>query len=112
MALYVDDILLIGELNLINTFLRNIKTNFNVRYIANVTKFVGCQFEWNKDSKSVVLHQGDLVGQLIEAFKDEICTLRSCSTPGTPSAHRILHHPKSGSRSFCTQELSSKGSPR
>jgi hypothetical protein len=59
-----------------------IEKTFKVRKNIEVKEFIGCQFKWKPDGKSVILHQTRIVDKLLEAFGDEVKKMKIFGTPG------------------------------
>ena len=52
---------MIGNENNLNVFAEEIQGFFKVKIERGVDDFVGCEFEWNEDGSSVILHQTRII---------------------------------------------------
>ena len=83
-GLYVDDLLIFGDNVNIDDFLRELTRKFTIKRMNEVTDFVGCEFNWENDNKSVILHQSKIIRKIESAFQNDIQGLQAYVTPATP----------------------------
>ena len=70
-AIYVDDILLIGKENEVLQVKEQIKTNFCIKDIGELDFIIGIKFE--KCNNDYVMHQLGYINELLKKFKLEKC---------------------------------------
>ena len=64
LGLYVDDILVTGEFDVVEKFVKEFMSKFKSRYYEEVKDFIGCELNWDLDNKSVLLHQTTMIKKL------------------------------------------------
>ena len=57
LGLYVDDIIVTGKNDEVKKFTDEFQNKFKSRYYESVEDFIGCEFKWNYEESSVILHQ-------------------------------------------------------
>ena len=62
--MYVDDIMIIGEKNVIDYFMRIFGDRFSCRTYSVVYEFIGCQISWNNNGSEVIFHQTRMINKL------------------------------------------------
>ena len=82
LGLYVDDLMICGPYDDVKVTIEILESKFKLRKSDELEEFVGCQFKWNEDHKSVILHQSRISNKIVENFKDEIGELKIYKTPG------------------------------
>jgi len=70
-AVYVDDILLIGKENEVLQVKEQIKTNFSIKDIGELDFIIGIKFE--KCNNGYIMHQLGYINELLKKFKLEKC---------------------------------------
>ena len=79
MGIYVDDCLLIGDKEAIDSTVDDIKKQFDIT-TEDVKDFVGCSIE--KQNERILLHQPDLIKRLLKSFEKDIKNItREYDTP-------------------------------
>ena len=51
LGLYVDDILVTGEFDVVENFVKEFMNKFKSRYYEDVQDFIGCELKWDLDNK-------------------------------------------------------------
>lgn len=80
----MDDLLLLGQDDLIEEFFHDLKSRFTITVEENVGKFVGCELLWNKEERSVLLKQMDIINKIEDQFSDVLTTMKKSKTPSPP----------------------------
>ena len=87
-AVYVDDLLIVGHNTHLTWFTAMISTEFEIRVDTTVTEYVGTQLisltdndATNSNEKTIYLHQTRLSTQITTDFADLLLT-RKVKTPG------------------------------
>ena len=78
-GLYVDDLLIIGPTNQVNTLLEELKNIFEVRVDKDIKEFVGC--ELIVQDYKIILHQRKIIAKLLQEFNEEIKDLKFKGCP-------------------------------
>ena len=81
LGLYVDDILMIGNQDDIDEIVIKIERNFDIRINEDIEEFIGCQFKWDYDKKSVILHQLRLINKIEDEFGVFLASTRLHDSP-------------------------------
>ena len=64
LGLYVDDIIVTGEFDVVEDFIKNFRDRFKSRYYEQVKDFIGCELKWDMETNSVLLHQMTMIEKL------------------------------------------------
>lgn len=64
----MDDLFVSGYDKSVESTVVMIEREFNIRRTEDVKEFIGCQFERNKDGKSVIFHQKRIVDKVLKCF--------------------------------------------
>ena len=70
MAIYVDDILMVGDKDAVRCAIEEIMKSFDVKHSPDIEEFVGCTIE--KDGEKLLLSQPDLIQKLAKQFHDQV----------------------------------------
>jgi len=63
-GLYVDDILITGELCEVEDFTKKFGEKYKSRVFDEVNDFIGCELVWNSDKSKVILHQSGMIEKM------------------------------------------------
>ena len=78
-GLYVDDILLLGDNNMLENTTKNIKKEFELTVKDTLDEYVGSQIEFRKNY--LFIHQRRLIEKIEKEFKEYISNMKSKKTP-------------------------------
>ena len=93
--MYVDDMLVIGKKEQIQDFAYKIRKEFSVKIQHNLTNYLGCEFQMNKERTRGWLGQPSIIKSLEQKFGDRAMKERLSLTPGTPRfTARRLENPE------------------
>ena len=70
-ALYVDNVLIVGRRQVIDDFVLKFGRDFNIRVDLQVKDFVGVELDWIKEG-TLKIHQQKLTSKLLDKWKQEI----------------------------------------
>ena len=90
-GLYVDDLLFIGDHELITEEIYKINDSYGIRMKYPVTDYVGCELVHEKDG--IKLHQMTIINKIADNFKNEISN-KFYKTP--MQTHTHLLKPENG----------------
>ena len=82
-GIYVDDIIIIGVKESIESLILGLKKRFTIKHCLKVEEFIGCEFQWIKH-KQVTLHQSKLINKLQKIFGPDVQDMQRYSTPEIP----------------------------
>lgn len=64
LGLYVDDILVTGEFDVVENFVKEFQNKLKSIYYEEVHDFIGCELKWDLERNSVLLHQSTMISKL------------------------------------------------
>ena len=64
LGLYVDEIIVTGEFDSVEEFVKIFQMKFKSRYYEEGNDFIGCELKWDMESNSVLLHQMTMIEKL------------------------------------------------
>ena len=87
LIVYVDDCFVIGDKIAVKQTLKEIEQHFNITRSEDIEDFIGCRIE--KEDKSILLSQPDLIKKMLKKFGDKIQNMREYETPAPSGTHII-----------------------
>jgi hypothetical protein len=87
LIVYVDDCFVIGDKIAVKQALKEIEQHFNITRSEDIEDFIGCRIE--KEGKSILLSQPDLIKKMLKKFGDKIQNMREYETPAPSGTHII-----------------------
>lgn len=90
-CLYVDDLLIVGNTNAIETAINDISKYFSIKRMGKMKEYVGCQID-PSDEHKILLSQPDLIDKMNRIFGPNIKNLSTYKTPGPPG--EVVVRPK------------------
>ena len=88
--LYVDDGVIFGTPQIIETVMKSISLVLKVKDLGEVKNFVGCRLVHSTDGKTIHIFQPKLIKNLEDSFSQYINTNRKFQTPGAPKTVVML----------------------
>jgi Reverse transcriptase (RNA-dependent DNA polymerase) len=82
--IYVDDGLIIGTPNLIQTVLKALAKEFQIKDMGPIKNFVGCQILINRERDTIWINQPKFIQNLELNFRTLVTTDRVFKTPAAP----------------------------
>lgn len=89
--LYVDDFLLCGKQEDLESVIKLITNKFSTRVSFEVNKFIGVELLWGNNQKKLIMHQGYIIKRILEDFSAEIFDKKIPLTPA-PAMSKIKLH--------------------
>ena len=102
LIMYVDDCFVIGDKDAVKEALNDIEKHYEIKRSEEVEDFIGCNIKRKQDK--VYLSQPDLIGKVLESFKDKIKHLKDFATPAVGGIHVL--RPTSDEEKLNEQEQS------
>ncbi|MFN7263265.1 MAG: reverse transcriptase domain-containing protein [Cyanobacteriota bacterium] len=87
LIVYVDDCFVLGDKVAVKQALAEIEKHFSITRSEHIEDFIGCRIE--KESKTILLSQPDLIKKMLQKFGDKVETMREYDTPAPTGTHII-----------------------
>ena len=89
-AIYVDDNLIVGHPKAVEDAIQQLKEHKLILKVEDTLKdYLSCEIFRSDEEKSAWLGQPHLIANLEQTFGDEVKSLRSTLTPGTPGLNQV-----------------------
>ena len=84
MLIYIDDMLIVGNTDVVNEAIQIQQQSFEVRAPTTLEDYLGVQVIKSKNGEEAWLGQPTIIKSLAKMFDEDVKTLQSTLTPGSP----------------------------
>ena len=84
MLIYIDDMLIVGNTRAVNEAIQILQQSFEVKAPTTLENYLAVQVIKSKNGKKAWLGQPTIIKSLEKMFDEDVKTLRSTLTPGSP----------------------------
>ena len=85
MLIYINDMLIVGKTKAIENAIQVLQQSFEVKKPTTLEDYLGVQVITSKNGEWACLGQPTIIKKLEKMFTDDVQTLQSPLTPGTPA---------------------------
>ena len=92
MLIYIDDMLIVGTTEAVDEAIQVLQQSFEVKAPTTLEDYLGVQVIKSKNGEKAWLGQPTIIKSLEKMFGEDVKTLRSTLTPGSPGfvGHKIV----------------------
>jgi hypothetical protein len=85
LIMYVDDVLTVGDETAIRNTVSELEKEYKLKIMdEDLTDYLGCKIEVDKDNKMLKLTQPDLIKRMNKKYGEEVKNLQNYRTPAAP----------------------------
>ena len=84
MLIYIDDMLIVGNTETVNEAIQVLQQSFEVKVPTTLEDYLGVQVVKSKNGEKARFRQRTIIKSLEKMFDEDVKTLQSTLTPGSP----------------------------